>query len=72
MRELFGWLNSEVFADFLRENVGDLCMAGNGGPLIHGRIMPPRVPSPFSQLRAPVIVSVPQQLLSLHMAIGSS
>jgi hypothetical protein len=65
-------LNSEIFADFLCENVVDFCMAGNSGPLIQGWIMPPGVPSPFPQLHAPMIVQVPQQLLSFHIAIGSS
>ncbi len=66
-----GW-NPEIFADFLREDVDDLSMARNGGPLIENGIMPPGVPRSFSQLHASMMVQVAEQLLSLHIAMGSS
>lgn len=72
VRELFDRRNSKIFADLLREDVDDFYMAWNSGPCIQGWIMPPGVPSPFSKLHTPMIVQVPQQLLSFHMAIGSS
>ena len=31
---LFDWKNSEVFADFLGEDIDNLGMAWNGGPLV--------------------------------------
>jgi len=72
VRELFDGRNSEIFADLLREDVDDFCMAWNRGTFIQGWIMPPGVPSPFSKVHTPVIVQVAQQFLPFHMAIGSS
>jgi|CXWL01.1.fsa_nt_gi hypothetical protein len=40
VRKLLDRRNSAVFTDFVCEDVGDLCLAGNRGPRIQGWIMP--------------------------------
>ena len=69
---LFDWWNPRVLADFLGEDVDNLSMAWNGGSLVQCGIMPPGMPRSFAQLYTSVIAQVSQQLLSLHMAMGSS
>jgi hypothetical protein len=54
--------NSEIFTDFLGEEIVDFRMAWNSGPSVQVDISPPRMTASFSQELASMIGKMAQEL----------
>ena len=62
----------EVLANFSGKTVVDLYVSRNGRTPVRRRVVPPRVPSAFTQQRAAMLAQMPQKLPTLHTTTVAS
>jgi hypothetical protein len=60
VRSLFNRWNAQVFADFPRQQIDNLVMAGDRRAFVLARIVPPRMTGTLAQQLAAVLAEVAQ------------